>query len=186
MRKTMFLGTVMNASTFAAAQALGFTFTRERGPLAYANSYERDRARGPIEQEAILPEGWNVTPQPDTSSWHDVRDEYGRIRGHHYRKLSVGDPDAFFALYGRYMINSPRQVDGHPPYVYDVVDRLAPQTPLFTSERFVNEYDPSRDAPLKACNDWLEAHFPGWSEATRYWDPPNETDQSAKTQGEPS
>lgn len=32
MRKTMLLGTVMSSRAFAAAKAIGFTFTRERGP----------------------------------------------------------------------------------------------------------------------------------------------------------
>ncbi len=179
MRKTMLLGTVMSAATFAAAKALGFTFMRERGPLAYANAFERDKARGPIEQEVILPEGWSVTPQPDTASWHDVRDEHGRIRGHHYRNLSVFDADAFFTLHSRYMISTPRQVEGCLPYVYDVVDRLNPQTPLFTSEGFARENHPSLDAPLQACAAWLETHFPGWNNPARHWDPPA-TDREAK------
>lgn len=114
-----------------------------------------------------------------------MRDAHGRIRGHHYRKLSVHDADAFFSLYGRHMINAPRQVDGHPPYVYDVADRLAPETPLFTSERFVNENRPSCDAPLKACETWLETHFLGWNDPAKHWDTTTEmTDKTTATQGD--
>lgn len=166
---TVNVPTVMDDTTFNALPLLGFRFLEPARATHFNTAEQRFAARGYRELRISLPEGWR-TEGTRLVGWTVLRDGGGRRRGE-FRIPVDNDTGDFLRLYTRYMFRQDYRATPKPHQVYEVIDRLGPEAPLFVSPTvFLDAAQPQAIKAREEVLDWLDETLPGWSSPSRHWD----------------
>lgn len=118
--------------------------------------------------QASLPEGWTL--KSDGGYWTDLIDEKGRKRGSYFYKGAFYDRSGHMSLSRRFQATYDHinPEDWESPVKVFVKD--ADGTILFEAGQCAKAYSDECDALMSQAKDYLNTNYPGWEDASRYWD----------------
>jgi len=125
--------------------------------------------------KVALPAGWKKLPT-DHSMWSRLVDHKGRERASIFYKAAFYDRDAFLNLTPRFSTlcdpensNSETSYDERKKGNWFGLVKDGEEV-IFKTKPIKNPTYEQQTALRKEADDWLDAHYPEWRDATKYWD----------------
>ena len=123
-------------------------------------------------QYVELPEGWEKKPT-DHSMWSHLVDDKGRVRASIFYKAAFYDRGAHINLERRYSCGlNYERCQTHNESLAEARDGggvIFSTKPVARPDGYEN-YQPLENAAEKEVKDWLNEHFPDWTDPGAYWD----------------
>ena len=118
--------------------------------------------------QASLPEGWTL--KSDGGYWTYLIDDIGRNRGSYFYKGAFYDRSGHMSLSKRFHVtyDNINPEDWESPVKVFVKD--ADGTILFEAGQCDKKYSEEYDALISQAKHYLNTNYPGWEDASKYWD----------------